>query len=197
MAFVELIAEAEASGDVAELYESERARLGSLPNFVKAFSQRPAVYVAWRQLINEVLTTMDTRRFELVTLAAARRLRSSYCSLAHGKILVDQFIDRGTLRDVATESDDAGLDRLDLAVMALAAKVVDDATSVTADDIEELRSLGLTDADITDVVLAASARCFFSKTLDALGVQPDAAFAEIFGPELQDVLVVGRPIATA
>jgi hypothetical protein len=45
-----------------------------------------------------------------------------------------------------------------------------------------------------DVVLAASARCFFSKTLDALGVLPDAAYREL--PEdVQEALVVGRPIA--
>ena len=47
-----------------------------------------------------------------------------------------------------------------------------------------------------DVVLAAAARCFFSKTLDALGVLPDAGFRAL-DPELQEVLVVGRPIAAA
>ena len=46
-----------------------------------------------------------------------------------------------------------------------------------------------------DVVLAAPARCFFSKTLDALGVQPDASYAEL-DPSIRDVLVLGRPIAT-
>jgi hypothetical protein len=35
---------------------------------------------------------MDPRRYELVTLAAARVLRSSYCSLAHGKTLAEQFL---------------------------------------------------------------------------------------------------------
>ncbi len=45
-----------------------------------------------------------------------------------------------------------------------------------------------------DVVLAATARCFFSKTLDALGVRPDATYAEL-DQELLDALVVGRPIA--
>jgi hypothetical protein len=47
-----------------------------------------------------------------------------------------------------------------------------------------------------DVVLAAAARCFFSKALDALGVLPDAELAEL-EPELLEVLVVGRPIADA
>jgi len=42
-----------------------------------------------------------------------------------------------------------------------------------------LRSLGLTDAELMDVVLAAAARCFFSKTLDALGVEPDAKYAQL------------------
>jgi len=45
-------------------------------------------------------------------------------------------------------------------------------------------------------VLAASARCFFSKTLDALGVLPDAGYAEL-EPDVREALVVGRPIADA
>jgi hypothetical protein len=64
---------------------------------------------------------------------------------------------------------------------------------VSAEDIGELRELGLADEEIFDIVAAAAARCFFSKTLDALGVQPDAAYAEL-APELRDALVTGRPI---
>ena len=52
---------------------------------------------------------------------------------------------------------------------------------------------GLSDEEIFDVVLAAAARCFFSKTLDALGVEPDAAYAEL-DPAFRDALTVGRPI---
>ena len=59
--------------------------------------------------------------------------------------------------------------------MDLAEKVARDAGSVTVGDIEALRECGLVDAEILDVVLAAAARCFFSKTLDALGVEPDRA----------------------
>ena len=63
--------------------------------------------------------------------------------------------------------------------MAFAEKVVADATSITEADVEELRAHGLSDGEIFDVVLAATIRCFFSKTLDALGVQPDAEFAQL------------------
>jgi hypothetical protein len=44
-------------------------------------------------------------------------------------------------------------------------------------------------------VLAATIRCFFSKTLDALGVRPDAEFAEL-DPAFLEALTVGRPIET-
>jgi hypothetical protein len=78
--------------------------------------------------------------------------------------------------------------------MDLAERVVDDATSIGDSDLQRLRELGLSDRDIMDVVLAAAARCFFSKTLDGMGVLPDASYREL-EPELQEALVVGRPIA--
>ena len=66
----------------------------------------------------------------------------------------------------------------------------------TDEDFEPLRGLGLTETEIMDVVLAVTARCFFSKTLDALRVRPDAGYAEL-DAELREALVVGRPIAEA
>jgi uncharacterized peroxidase-related enzyme len=163
-----------------------------MANMDVAFEPRPEVYAAWRQLVTAIKSGMDERRYELATLAAARRLRSSYCSLAHGSILLEKFGE--PVREIALDPRGAGLDEVDSAVMELAERVVDDATSFGEADFERLRALGLTDADIMDVVLAAAARCFFSKTLDALCVEPDASYREL-DPEVRDVLVVGRPIA--
>jgi uncharacterized peroxidase-related enzyme len=194
MTYIQTVPEVEARGPVAAMYESDRQAHGSLPNFAKAFSLRPDVYAAWKQLNGAIKGNMDLRRYELVTVAAARRLRSSYCALAHGSILLDKFLDAEELQAVASDHHDAGLDQVDVAVMDLADKVVGDATSVTEHDVERLRSLGLSDAEILDVVLAAAMRCFFSKTLDGLGVEPDAKFAKL-EPGVRDALVVGRAIA--
>jgi uncharacterized peroxidase-related enzyme len=190
MTFVHTVPENEASGELAALYSEERERMGYLANFVGAFSLRPEVYRAWQQL-NGAIKARDLRRYELATLAAARRLRSSYCALAHGKVLAEQFLDAGAVAALP-----AGLDEVDVAVMELAEQVVTDATSVTEADVERLRALGLSDGEIVDVVLAAAARCFFSKTLDALGVEADAVYAEL-DPALRDSLALGRPIAAA
>jgi alkylhydroperoxidase family enzyme len=159
-------------------------------NMELAFEERPDVYAAWRQLITAIRADMDPRRYELVTLAAARRLRSSYCCLAHGKILQEDLGEDV----VAIVGDGSGLDEVDRATMELAERIVDDATSIGDGDLRRLRDLGLDEGEILDVVLTATARCFFSKTLDAVGALPDAQFREL-APELREVLVVGRPIA--
>lgn len=194
MTFTETIPEAEATGATAEIYRRDRERFGELPNFTKAFSLRPNVYAAWLQLNEAIKSNMDLRRYELATVAAARRLRSSYCALAHGSVLMSQFLEPQTVRALVDDFRTADLEPTDVAVMELADKVAHDATSVTDDDIERLRALGLSDGEVLDVVLAAAARSFFSKTLDALGVEPDAKYSKL-EPDLRDTLAVGRPIA--
>jgi uncharacterized peroxidase-related enzyme len=176
MAFIELARESEET-----------------PNHGAAFTARPEILAAWQQLSAAIRESMDLRRYELATIAAARRLRSSYCMLAHGSVLTEKFVSQDELRRIALDHRSAGLDEVDMAIMDLADKVAGDATSVTENDVERLRDLGLDDGEIVSVVCAASARCFFSKTLDGLGVQPDASYASI-EPELREALVVGRPI---
>ena len=60
-------------------------------NMERAFEARPEVLAAWQQLNGSIKANMDLRRYELATLAAAQRLRSSYCSLMHGRVLRDEF----------------------------------------------------------------------------------------------------------
>jgi uncharacterized peroxidase-related enzyme len=196
MTFIETVAEEDAGDALAAVYAADRATFGHIPNFTRAFSLRPEVYSAWRQLNGAVKAGMDPRRYELATLAAARHLRSSYCMLAHGKVLADGLMPADTVRAVAIDHRDAGLDAVDVAVMDLAEKVARDATSVTQADVDGLRALGLSDTEIVDVVLAASARCFFSSVLDGTGAQPDPRFAGL-EPALRETLTVGRPIAEA
>jgi uncharacterized peroxidase-related enzyme len=196
VAYIETMPEEAATGATAEMYAVDREAFGDLPNFTRAFSARPEVYAAWRQLNGSIKAGMDPRRYELATIAAAQRLRSSYCMLAHGRVLADEILDPESVRAIVADREAAGLDAVDVAVMELAEKVADDATTVQQGDVDRLRALGLSDADILDVVLAASARCFFSKVLDAVGAEPDAKFAGL-DPALRAALTVGRAIAEA
>lgn len=116
MAFIETIPEEEAEGRVAEAYEADRAGWGFVPNFSKVLALRPDVYAAWDQLNGALKAVMDRRRYELATVAAAQRLRSTYCTIAHSRVLRDRFYDARTVFEIVSDRTAAGLDDVDLVV---------------------------------------------------------------------------------
>lgn len=194
MPFINTIPEDIAAGDVKKMYDSNREKYGYVPNFARAFSLRPDVMQAWGGLLKSIRGKMDLRRFELVTVAAARALKSSYCMLAHGSILQRDFYSSDQVESIARDYRNSDLTPAEKAMTAYAEKIVRDASSISQSDIDMLRGHGFTDTEIFDIAAAAAARCFFSKLLDALGSEPDEVYLELDEP-LRRSLTVGRPIS--
>lgn len=184
----------EAGDATAAMYVSAEESYGYLPNMYRIFGHRPEVMEKWGALLASIRGHMSLRRYELVTLAAARELKSSYCMLAHGSVLLREGFSETQLADTATDGAPAPLDEAEREMMRFAAKVVRDATSITREDVGRLKAQGFTDAEIFDITAAAAVRCFFSKTLDALGAEPDAAYRERLPANLVQTLTVGRKI---
>jgi len=197
MAYIREITPETASADAREILDENARAMGYVPNYAKVFAHRPAVAVAWRGLISAIRANMDARRYELDTLAAASRLRSSYCMLAHGSVMLRKsIVTSEELEAIARDYRHAGLSPAEVAMMAFAQKVTSRAHAVTAEDVDALRQYGFSDAEIFDIVLTAAARSFFSKTLDAVGMSPDETFRGL-DERLQRVLTVGRPFDDA
>lgn len=78
MAFVRTVSEQDATGRVKELYDADIGAMGYVPNYTKVLSLRPEILVAYRALGRAIRSGMDVRRYELVTVAVAARLRCSY-----------------------------------------------------------------------------------------------------------------------
>jgi len=197
MAFLTTVAPDVASGVLAELYEQDQTTYGYVANHTRALSLHPDAVAAFRALARAVKSRMEPRRFELVTVAAARELHSTYCLLSHSTALrrLGAFDDQ-QLAAIATDHRQADLSPAEEAMLDYATAVASDAPAITAADIHSLRRHGFTDAEILDVALAVALRCFYSTVLDAVGAQADPAYAEL-NEALQAVLVVGRPIADA
>ena len=195
--FIDPVPEQDATGAVADYYERQRAAWGFLPNYAAAFSTRPDVALAWDTLNTAIREGMDRRRFEIATIAAARALRSTYCTAAHSKFLRDECADEATMRSIAAEPSGAALGPQDRAVYEFAGKVAVDASRVEQADVDRLRAAGLSDDDIADVVFAAAARSFFTRVIDGLGAQLDAQTAETFPGDVLESMIVGRPVAPA
>src|SRR4051795_11927385 len=121
-------------GPVAAAFDRDRAALGYVANFTKTFAHRPAVYEAWRGRNGAIKASMDPRRYELATIAAALRLRSSYCSLAHVKVLAEQLDGAAAVPALVGHPGGAGLDPLERAVVRLADAVAAGAADMSEDD---------------------------------------------------------------
>lgn len=196
MPYLQTVPPEDASGEVKAMYDKDLAAQGYVANHTRAFSARPDVLQGWLALKDAITSGMDPRLYELATVAAATAIRSSYCSLVHGNILATGYYPAEQVVSIAGDGDEVAgtLDAADAAVVGFARKVAEEADQITPEDVGELRGLGFSDADIFNVILAAAARCFFSKVLDATGTLPDAALHDL-PDQLRAALTVGRDIA--
>jgi uncharacterized peroxidase-related enzyme len=192
MAFIETTPPALADGAVAAMYLRQEATWGYVPNYAKVFCHRPEVMVRWAQLLAEIKRPMDKRRFELVTFTAAHELRHSACALAHGKALREFFADEQILA-IAEGRLDGVLSEAEQCLVAFARQIARDASQVTPAHVTALAEHGYTDAEVFDIAAAAAGRAFFTKLLDALGVQPDSPFLALDASFCR-TLTVGRAI---
>lgn len=174
------------------MYERQQSHYGYVPNYAKAFCHRPHVMKLWADLQNGIRREMDKRRFELVTFAASHALRSTACSIAHGTALA-RFIPPADVLAISRGETPASLSPAEAAMVSFARTVAVDATAVTADDVRGLKEHGFSDGEIFDIAATSAARAFWTKLLDALGVEADAAIQKL-DPEFRDALAVGRAL---
>ena len=154
---------------------------------------RPEVLKAWNALLDAIKWPQDFRSYELATLAAAKKLKSSYCCLAHGSVLAEQELGMAEVVKIMRDGASDELSEREKAIMDFAEKVAGSANDMTQSDVDELRRHGLSDAEIFDIAATAAARSFITRLMDSLGLQPDSHYASL--PEaVQDALVLGRPI---
>ncbi|WP_457100206.1 carboxymuconolactone decarboxylase family protein [Microbacterium sp. P5_E9] len=161
----------EAEGHVDDMYQSDLRDNGFVFSHTQAMAINPEAHQAWEALIRAIVPSIGVRTFELATLAAARAIPSPHCLLAHGrKTLRAQALTEDQLERVARDYESAGLSEADVAVMRFAEKLSTDAGGMTDGDSQSLRDIGFTDRQIVDIALAAGARNYYSRTLQALAV---------------------------
>ena len=122
--------------------------------------------------------------------------------MQHGAALrAESFSTEQVAALAAGDYEAAGLDARDTAIARFVAAVVTHAEELSQSDIDALRAHGLDDGEVFDVVLAAAARVFWSRTNDAIGYDPPAWWVtrsrEAFGAEVFRALTVGRSFGPA
>lgn len=194
MSFLKTIPLNQATDQTLELYQRQQGPYGYVPNYAKVWCYRPELMQAWANLQRTIKKQADYKLYELATFAAARAMGNSGCALAHAKVLLETDYSTDDIIDIVETGGKNCLSIKEQAVVKFAALVVGNASMISEQDVEQLRSAGCREAEIFDVVVTASARCFFAKIHDALGVEVDSTAAAM-DQSLLDLLVVGRPIS--
>lgn len=192
MAFIDTIPARWATSEAFAMYDRQQKHYGYVPNYATVFSHRPEVMRRWAELLAAIKRPTDKRRFELATFAAACELKSTLCTLGHGKALL-AFFSAADVIALARGETPASLTAAEAALIRFARAVARDASSVTAADVAELKAHGFSDAEVFDIAATAAGRAFFTKIIESLGGASDAPLKEM-DAELRAALTVGRPI---
>jgi alkylhydroperoxidase family enzyme len=86
----------------------------------------------------------------------------------------------------------SGLDARERSLQRWAEKVVHDPNSVTANDLADLRTSGLSDREIFEATVFIGFRLAFSTINDALGAKPDVELVNSAPSAVREAVVYGR-----
>jgi uncharacterized protein YciW len=163
------LAAPEPDAETQRLFDDDVAELGYVMNTSKLWAYQPATVAHLFDLMGEThaTQTLTFRERGILVTACASTLGDAYCSLAWGS---------------------------KLAMARWARKVAKDPNGTTAEDVQELRDAGLSDAHIFAITAYVALRIAFSTVNDALGARPDAAFRTTAPEAVRDAVTYGRPI---
>lgn len=189
---VEIVREADATGEVAERYDELRDQfLGFVPDVFKLVSTRPdflGLFAAGhRSMFGGGELSQQAK--EVIAVTVARVASCRYCTTAHDAILrllgtdnryADAVLD-GALDDEAVPADIRAL-------AELAAAITEHAYRITADDLDRVRAQGWTRAQLLEAVWVACQFNAVVRLADTFGLRD-------LGELSDDDLAVGDDLA--
>lgn len=160
---LEIVREADASGEVAELYDQLRGLfLGFVPDVFKLVSTRPdmlgAFVAGYRSMFDGGHLPREAK--EVIAITVARVASCQYCTTAHDAILRLLGTDHGYADAVLTGSlDDPAIPAEVRALAELATNVTQHAYRITDDDLDRVRAHGWDQPQVLEAVWVA---CLFN-----------------------------------
>jgi uncharacterized peroxidase-related enzyme len=165
------------------LFRKARESVGFVPNVFRAYSFRPERLSAWfghyRQL-HEPTENLDAAEREMIAVAVSMENGCLYCLVAHGAALREALGDPIMADRITLDYRRAGLDERRAAILDYAVKVTNEPLDCTPDDLERLKSLGLTEEEVWDVVEIASMYNFTNRMSLACGMIPNEEYHALF-----------------
>ena len=180
----------------ATLYSRDVADDGYVANLTRLWAWRPDVLEAFgslRKLLTEH-AALSIRERSILVCATAANLGDSYCALAWGPRLATEATPDAAAA-VLQRKDASELSARENALANWARQVVRAPNAIGNEDVDGLRSVGLTDGEIFDATAFIAFRMAFSTVNDALGAHPDRELAVAAPAVVRDAVTYGRRVS--
>ncbi len=168
----------EATGKAKELLDGVQKKLGMTPNLMKVLANSPVSLQSYLNT-NETLAggVLSAKNRERISLRVGELNRCQYCVSAHtllgGKAGLSDEEVVGNRRGDAANPKDA-------AVLALVSAVVEKRGRISASELTQARSAGLTDGEIVEVVANAALNILTNYLNNVAGTEVDFPKVELF-----------------
>jgi uncharacterized peroxidase-related enzyme len=182
MAWIEVVDESEASGELEAVYERIKGARGKLSNIMQVQSLSPKAMAAHLELYMALLfdrSGLTRAERELIAVVVSAANRCEYCVSHHAAALQAYWKDEVRVRAAIHDHTSVELSPRARAMADYAAALTRDPGSVTEGHILAMRAQGLSDTEVLNVNLIAAYFNFVNRIAAGLGV--DVSPEEVAG----------------
>ena len=175
MALLNLTDKENATGRVAEIYETMMNTMGFIPNAFKVYS--PSEHVLDKQFGNLAYfmrhKTLGGKLLAFIRILVSEQEQCKYCVGVNSNILLQYGVLPEALAEIKLDPTKAPLEEKELAMLLFVLQVVNDSNSVLQSDVDKLRNLGWTDADILEATYHGTSQLSADRIFNAFKIESD------------------------
>lgn len=174
MAWIKVVSEKEAQGELAETYKCIAGSRGKVADIMRVQSLNPAAMRAHLDLYLAVMfgsSGISREERELIAVVVSAANGCAYCVAHHGEALFHYWRDRERVEQAARDFRALELPERTRRVLVYAEKLTRAPNEMTEEDVRRLREVGLSDRDVLDVNLIISYFNFVNRIALGLGVE--------------------------
>jgi len=171
--------EAELPADIREVYETNRSKVGFVPNVFRAYSRRPEhfrAFMNYHDVLMKGPSGLSRAEREAIVVAVSAENRCQYCMTAHGAALRILGKDAIAAEQIANNWRTADIPHRLRTMLAFASRVNEPGFAATDEEIDALRAAGFSDNDIWDIAAIASFFGFSNRMAGVMDMRPNPEF---------------------
>jgi len=176
IALIETVSPEKATGEVAKVYQDINATWGVIPNPIKLYSTNPQMLKNKFESYKHSGThkSVDGKFQAMIRMLVSKQHDCEYCVGLNEGMLINVFkIPANDVMAMKKDASKAPLAEKEKALLLFVLKATNDSKSTTKEDIENLRKLGWSDAEIFFATSYAADMVAFDILINAFKVKID------------------------